>query len=142
MMKTPLIALFAAAALSIPALAQDRNANPTRYSQGQTRPQNQMQPNRSEDRRIQQALNKQGFSTGHVDGIFGPDTRSALKNFQKQKGINPTGQPTRQTVAALGIKRGHGNMQRQARQGQAAKFRGSAKAGPEPLPHLQPWVFK
>jgi hypothetical protein len=45
-MKTPLIALFAAAALSMPALAEDRSANPPRYSQGQTRSHNEMQPSR------------------------------------------------------------------------------------------------
>ena len=52
---------------------------------------------------IQQKLNEQGYKVGSVDGKFGPKTKEALRKFQETKGIKPTGQPDKQTMAALGV---------------------------------------
>ncbi|MCW2241630.1 peptidoglycan-binding domain-containing protein [Azospirillum canadense] len=52
---------------------------------------------------IQQKLDQQGFHSGKVDGEWGPETQAALKNFQQQKGMQATGEPDQQTLAALGM---------------------------------------
>lgn len=56
---------------------------------------------RSDYRIIQRALNDQGFGAGVEDGIFGPRSRSALRNYQSRKGQTRTGYLTASTVAAL-----------------------------------------
>ncbi|MGG1397326.1 peptidoglycan-binding protein [Bacillus salipaludis] len=40
---------------------------------------------------LQTKLNSLGFSAGNVDGIFGNITLTAVKNFQKSKGLNADG---------------------------------------------------
>jgi uncharacterized caspase-like protein len=50
---------------------------------------------------LQRALNTLGFNAGTEDGIFGPRSRAALKNFQSRMGQMRTGYLTAETVAAL-----------------------------------------
>lgn len=40
---------------------------------------------------VQERLNELGFSTGGVDGIYGPLTARAVENFQKSRGIKADG---------------------------------------------------
>jgi len=42
-------------------------------------------------RQAQIALKKAGFYTGDIDGKSGPQTKKAVKAFQKSKGLNPDG---------------------------------------------------
>jgi peptidoglycan hydrolase-like protein with peptidoglycan-binding domain len=56
-----------------------------------------------EIRSVQQALNDKGFNAGAVDGIMGPHTRQALKQFQQAQHLRQTGRPDQQTLAALGV---------------------------------------
>lgn len=42
-------------------------------------------------RRAQIALQKAGFYKGEIDGKLGPQTKKAIKAFQKSKGLNPDG---------------------------------------------------
>lgn len=53
-------------------------------------------------RDIQQQLAAQGHQV-QVDGVYGPETRQALQQFQQQQGIQPHGQVGLDTLAALGI---------------------------------------
>ena len=46
---------------------------------------------RDERRRIQRALSSAGFESGHPDGLFGPRTRAAIREWQKAQGLEPTG---------------------------------------------------
>ncbi len=57
----------------------------------------------SDVRQVQQALNQAGYNAGRVDGIWGPQTRSALSNFQESEGLEPTGQLNDRSLLALGI---------------------------------------
>jgi len=50
---------------------------------------------------IQQALNGMGLNAGPVDGKLGPKTKSAIKQFQQQKGLQASGKLDSQTVAML-----------------------------------------
>jgi len=63
---------------------------------------------RQQIRQIQEALNKDGFDAGHVDGIWGPHTRTALKNFQTARNMasgnaSSKGRLDEQTLSALGL---------------------------------------
>lgn len=52
---------------------------------------------------LQDALNKNGAKL-KVDGVWGKQTRMALKEFQKAKGLKVTGKVDKATKAALGLK--------------------------------------
>jgi N-acetyl-anhydromuramyl-L-alanine amidase AmpD len=54
-------------------------------------------------RLIQQALRERGFKVGAVDGTWGERTVEALRNFQRNQGIEPSGEPDVYTLAALEI---------------------------------------
>ena len=61
-------------------------------------------PNLSEEniRQVQEALRKKGFDPGPVDGIFGPKTEEAVRNFQDRYGMKASGKIDNQTLFALG----------------------------------------
>ncbi|MEZ5788245.1 MAG: peptidoglycan-binding domain-containing protein [Xanthobacteraceae bacterium] len=118
-----MLALVAGAALVLPAAAQSpqtqaepspaaNQAKPQQGSQSgmsgnQSGSQQKMSAkdlNESQIRALQQALNKKGFSSGDVDGVWGPETRDALQNFQKEQGITAeTDQIDQQTIQALDL---------------------------------------
>lgn len=50
---------------------------------------------------LQHALNHLGYSVGKVDGVYGPGTTQAVKNFQTAKGLTADGVCGAQTIAAL-----------------------------------------
>ena len=54
-------------------------------------------------RSVQQALSDRGYNAGAPDGRWGPATEEALRRFQASQGLQATGQPDAQTVAALGV---------------------------------------
>jgi peptidoglycan hydrolase-like protein with peptidoglycan-binding domain len=55
-------------------------------------------------RQVQQRLQAGGYTPGTVDGALGPQTRQALRGFQKAKGLRPTGEPDTVTLDALGLR--------------------------------------
>ena len=67
-------------------------------------PQPEVMPVRS-DFDLQLALDRLGFSPGNIDGLSGPQTRTALRAFQSSLGLSATGQldaNTRQRLATRG----------------------------------------
>ena len=50
---------------------------------------------------IQLALSRAGFHTGRLDGIYGPQTESAVLAFQQANGLGADGIVGKQTLAAL-----------------------------------------
>ncbi|MEC0276801.1 peptidoglycan-binding protein [Peribacillus frigoritolerans] len=46
---------------------------------------------RANVKRIQEALNKKGYSVGTADGLFGPKTVAAVKKFQRANKLSPDG---------------------------------------------------
>jgi peptidoglycan hydrolase-like protein with peptidoglycan-binding domain len=52
-------------------------------------------------KQVQEKLSQQGQSPGKADGILGPKTQAALKEFQQQNGLQPSGEADQQTLAAL-----------------------------------------
>jgi len=59
-------------------------------------------PDAATIRRVQAALNEQGFTLS-VDGILGPKTEAALRDFQQRHDLEPSGQPSEATLRELGI---------------------------------------
>jgi peptidoglycan hydrolase-like protein with peptidoglycan-binding domain len=61
-------------------------------------------PSLSEDRvrRVQQALQAKGFDPGPIDGVIGPRTEDAVRNFQDRYGIETSAKIDNQTLYALG----------------------------------------
>jgi Putative peptidoglycan binding domain len=121
-MKQTLLATVAALALSVPALAASNvpaknvNMQPNQAQQtqnGNTQAQNNdangqqrvnpMRLSRNQIRQIQRKLGEKGFSPGSVDGLWGPHTASAVRNFRKDRNIRGKGFLTRNTLAALGV---------------------------------------
>jgi peptidoglycan hydrolase-like protein with peptidoglycan-binding domain len=116
-----LLATAAGAALAFPALAQEQTPSPQpaptqpgQMQPGQMQPAppaamtqgaQVMRPNlaRRQIRRVQQALDKNGFGVGRADGVWGASTQAALQNFQTSKGLPPSGQIDQQTLSALNL---------------------------------------
>lgn len=55
---------------------------------------------------VQRALAEQGYYGGSIDGIIGPQTRQALRNFQRAHKLPITGRLDERTVDALGVELG------------------------------------
>ena len=49
-----------------------------------------------EGRQLQQRLSAMGFDTGGVDGVVGPKSRDAIRDFQRAVGLIPDGHPSRE----------------------------------------------
>lgn len=98
-MRMPLIALAAAAALAVPAAAQQQPGASQNQSTDQTGAADQgkeaqgqaARPTRSQTRMLQTQLNRMGLDAGPADGIMGTKTRAALEKFQTQKGTQCLG---------------------------------------------------
>ncbi len=65
--------------------------------------QGQQQLSSDEIRQLQQQLQAQGHNPGKVDGVMGPKTAKAIREFQQAQGISASGQPDSQTLQALGV---------------------------------------
>jgi peptidoglycan hydrolase-like protein with peptidoglycan-binding domain len=58
---------------------------------------------REEARSVQEALRGKGFDPGPIDGQLGPRTAQAVRDFQKQEGLQVTGQLDDETRTRLGV---------------------------------------
>ena len=61
------------------------------------------QPSSDETKQIQQALKDKGHDPGRIDGIMGSKTRAALRDFQKENGLQASGTLDDETASALGV---------------------------------------
>ena len=52
-------------------------------------------------KQAQEQLSAMGHDAGPADGVMGPKTQAALKEFQESKGLQASGQLDSQTLAAL-----------------------------------------
>jgi len=60
-----------------------------------------VQLNNDQIRELQQILNDKGYDVGMIDGVIGPGTEQAIRNFQQSEGLSVTGTPDKQTLQAL-----------------------------------------
>jgi peptidoglycan hydrolase-like protein with peptidoglycan-binding domain len=54
-------------------------------------------------RSIQQRLRRLGFYSGPIDGIWGAASQQSVERFQRSRGLQPSGDLTPTTLAALGL---------------------------------------
>ncbi|WP_372617483.1 peptidoglycan-binding domain-containing protein [Falsiroseomonas sp.] len=59
-------------------------------------------------RQLQQALDQRGYDPGPIDGIYGPRTRAAVREWQRANNMQATGTPTQQMLSDLNISSGSG----------------------------------
>lgn len=85
-------------------------------------------------KQAQEALQSQGLYRGQVDGKWGPRTRQAVAQFQKQKGLKQTAQLDQQTMNDLqnGSMGGSDNMSSSPAAGSAAPIHGQGTPGNGP----------
>jgi peptidoglycan hydrolase-like protein with peptidoglycan-binding domain len=57
-------------------------------------------------REVQEALRDEGHDPGPIDGIWGPETQAAVKDFQQANDLQVTGQLDKQTMEELGVNEG------------------------------------
>lgn len=57
---------------------------------------------REEVKAVQEALREHGQDPGPIDGIMGPKTQAALREFQRSEGLPETGRIDPETMAKLG----------------------------------------
>src|SRR5919108_4638664 len=58
--------------------------------------------------KAQKTLNDRGYRTGGVDGKMGPQTQSAVVNFQRAEKLQPTGKLDKPTLVKLGLQNADG----------------------------------
>ena len=63
----------------------------------------------AETRNAQQALQAKGFNPGPIDGVYGPRTEAAVRDFQKAEGLKATGKMDADTRAKLMVSSGAGS---------------------------------
>jgi hypothetical protein len=54
---------------------------------------------------VQDVLSRKGYYHGQIDGAVGPETRHALLRYQSDKGLEPSGTLTNETLRSLGLQR-------------------------------------
>jgi opacity protein-like surface antigen len=112
--------------------AQNEQQSRTQNKQAQNRIR-ASQLDQQQIRQIQQALNKQGFDAGHVDGKWGPETDKAVKDFQQAQKMRASGKLDQQTLQALGV-----NVTAQGRTGQSQGASTTGQGSNDVQQHLQP----
>ncbi|MEV8465569.1 lytic murein transglycosylase [Fluviibacterium sp. DFM31] len=51
---------------------------------------------------LQEGLTARGFDTGGSDGVIGPNTIQAIRDYQQNRGLPVTGEPSKALLASLG----------------------------------------
>jgi peptidoglycan hydrolase-like protein with peptidoglycan-binding domain len=59
--------------------------------------------NQSQIRRVQEALKTEGHDPGPIDGMMGPKTQEALRQYQRQENLKETGRLDQDTMSKLGV---------------------------------------
>ena len=83
-------------------LNSDAFYNTNMASNTNVKAQSALTLSRAEVRDLQAALRAEGYNIG-VDGIWGPNTASALRSFQTSSNLAVTGQANRETLAKLNM---------------------------------------
>lgn len=94
------IATTAALALAAQAFAAgDRHSSDPSLRSGMTG----QQISSETVRQLQQALQSKGHNVGEIDGVMGPRTQQALRDYQQSQGLSVTGRADQRTMSSLGL---------------------------------------
>lgn len=105
-LKQIVVATTASFALTLPAWAQSSGSTGSDASSAGMSSAMQSHDEQTV-RQVQQALKDKGHDL-QVDGIMGPQTQAALRDFQQQQGMQGSGNLNQQTLSALGVQAGSG----------------------------------
>ena len=50
---------------------------------------------------VQRVLGQNGYYSGENDGVWGPQSSAAMKEFQNDNGLTPTGSVNRETLVRM-----------------------------------------
>jgi peptidoglycan hydrolase-like protein with peptidoglycan-binding domain len=108
--KMLLVSAISAAFAATPSVAQQQGgqqgggqqSNQTWLQEQTTSAGTQIYVSTAGVREIQQALNQQGFDVGNVNGIWSNQTARGVQDYQRSKGLEPTGTLTLALVNSLG----------------------------------------
>ncbi len=89
--------------------------------------------NQDDLRLVQQKLKQMGIYQGPVDGVDGPETRAAVERFQQGHGIQPSGDVTPPTLAALAIGKTSAPEPAQGGADQTSHAAADTNAAPQPV---------
>jgi peptidoglycan hydrolase-like protein with peptidoglycan-binding domain len=103
-MRLSHILIAGAAAVSFSAIAADDQKSQQPQAQSEQSGQ-QSQQSQETVKQVQEKLSAAGHEV-QADGIMGPKTQAALKQFQEKQGLQASGQLDQQTLAALGVSEG------------------------------------
>jgi peptidoglycan hydrolase-like protein with peptidoglycan-binding domain len=105
--KILLVSAISAAFAANPAFAQQQvgaqQNNQIRLQEQTTGQGTQVYVSTADVRQIQQALNQAGFDVGNVDGTWNNRTARAVADYQRSRGLPPTGVLTLSLVNSLGL---------------------------------------
>ncbi|MBI2216984.1 MAG: peptidoglycan-binding protein [Candidatus Rokubacteria bacterium] len=59
--------------------------------------------NQEQIKAVQEALKDKGHDPGEIDGLMGPKTKAALRDFQQKEGLKESGRLDKETMAKLGV---------------------------------------
>ncbi|MBC7905267.1 MAG: peptidoglycan-binding protein [Rhodospirillaceae bacterium] len=86
--------------------AGSRSYTPSTQRQGAMATQSQSRLSSDQVRNVQQNLADRGYDAGQPDGLWGPRTQQALRNFERDQDLQADGRPDPQSLAALGVETG------------------------------------
>jgi len=101
--KLSYLLIAGASAVSLGAVAGGEQKNTQDTTQSQVQPQAGQNQSPELVKQAQEKLSAAGHDAGAADGIIGPKTQAALKEFQQSKSIEPSGRLDPQTLAELGV---------------------------------------
>lgn len=81
---------------------------------------------------VQEALKTKGFDPGEPDGVLGPKTSQALRDFQKSQNIQVTGRIDDKTASALGVEGGISSSQPSGKESTIGSRSKSESSGTSP----------
>jgi peptidoglycan hydrolase-like protein with peptidoglycan-binding domain len=114
-MKPSHLAVLSATLVSFAAVAQDKPKQESSAQSGQQQAATQQKGQKSGAqmsqspeliKQAQEKLSAAGHDAGPADGIMGPRTQKALKDFQQAKNLDASGQLDQKTLSALGVSEG------------------------------------
>jgi peptidoglycan hydrolase-like protein with peptidoglycan-binding domain len=133
------IAIALAVALSAPAFAGGGPQHSQRPQDAMTNP-SQPDADRSAGvsqgvsavREAQEALQKKGYDVGQIDGVMGPKTSAALREFQQAQGLTASGSLDQKTLSALDVQSAGSTGSRMAPDTKSDRMNSSGTSGGAP----------
>jgi peptidoglycan hydrolase-like protein with peptidoglycan-binding domain len=89
-------------------------------------------------RQVQQNLSQAGTYKGRADGVWGPQTEAAVRDYQQQHNLNATGQLDQPTLSAMNLGTNTNQSYNQDTNGQPPNQRYGSNYNPPPNPNTQP----